>query len=258
MRDTSYKYYEGLSNTLNWISEDNERHVLDNIYWKILKNRTRYQKVSKKTGVPWLVVGIIHLMECNLIFTRGLHNGQHWKKVTTIVPKGRGPFSSWEAAAIDALEMKKNIMPPVWTHGSIGKFFEQYNGLGYAKKGVNSPYLWSKSKHGEGVGKYGSDGKYDPNLVSEQFGTMVVLQEFSLAFKDGELENDTGILFERIPQLHFAPRKFRKESRALQHFLNGLLESEGRKSERLKADGYAGGKTNTVYKEFFGQDLFGV
>ena len=253
MRDISYKYYEDLFDSLEDFFKNGYSNeigeALDDICGSMASDR--YRKVSKRTGVPWFVVGLIHKMECDCDFKKGLHNGESWKKETTLVPKGKGPFPSWETAAVDALEMKRNIMPPIWTHGTIGKFLEQFNGLGYALKNVNSPYLWAASPPGKGVGKFGSDGKYDSNLISEQIGAMTLLSA-----SDGF--GDEDIVFEKMPLVFFDPNRFRKESRTLQHFLNGLLESEGRKSERLKADGYAGNKTNTIYKEFFGHNLFGA
>ena len=74
---------------------------------KILSGRDRYEAVSLKTGVPWHVIGLIHLMEAGARFDRHLHNGDALTRRTVQVPKGRpatgdGPFT-WEESAIDAL-----------------------------------------------------------------------------------------------------------------------------------------------------------
>lgn len=71
-------------------------------------HRPRYEAVSKALKakgyeVPWEVIAVIHQRESSGNFNTYLGNGQALNKKTTIVPKGRGPFSSWEEGAIDAL-----------------------------------------------------------------------------------------------------------------------------------------------------------
>ena len=46
---------------------------------------------------------------------------------------------------------------------------EEYNGLGYASRGVPSPYVWSGTDRYRS-GKYVRDGVYDPNTVDSQLG----------------------------------------------------------------------------------------
>jgi lysozyme family protein len=108
---------------------------------KIIANRSRYELVSKATGVPWDVIGVIHYRESSNDFRGVLHNGQKiigTGKKTTLVPKGRGPFSTWEEAAIDALA---NCHPHLaknkdWSIGNTLDKLESYNGLGYRNKGL--------------------------------------------------------------------------------------------------------------------------
>lgn len=146
---------------------------------KIEANRSRYDAVSKATGVPWDVIGVIHYREASGNFEGVLHNGQKiigTNKKTTLVPKGRGPFSTWEAAAIDALE----AAPPYaarnkdWSIGGTLDLLEKYNGLGYRKKGLPSPYLWAGTDQYV-KGKYVADGKYDPEHVDQQIGCAALL-----------------------------------------------------------------------------------
>ena len=71
--------------------------------------------------------------------------GDAWDRKSTHVPAGRGPFKSWEDAAVDALV---NCGPYAvrnqdWSIGGILTLLEQYNGLGYASRGLPSPYIWS-------------------------------------------------------------------------------------------------------------------
>ena len=127
--------------------------------------------------VPWPVIACIHSLEGSLRWDNNLHNGQSWDRKTTIVPKGRGPFSSWEEAAMDALFLKKRIIPKEWTIEATLDFLERYNGLGYRKyhKDVNTPYLWSGTNQ-YSKGKYVRDGEYDPSAVSKQVGAVLILK----------------------------------------------------------------------------------
>lgn len=148
---------------------------------KILANRARYEAVSKATGVPWDVIGVIHYRESSGDFKGVLHNGQKiigTGKKTTIVPKGRGPFSTWEEAAIDALV---NAPPHAaknkdWSIAGTLDILERYNGLGYRNKGLPSPYLWAGTDQYV-KGKYVADGKYDPEHVDKQLGVAPILMK---------------------------------------------------------------------------------
>ena len=148
---------------------------------KIEAHRERYEAVSKATGVPWDVIGVIHYRESSGDFKGALHNGQkiiNTGKLTTLVPKGRGPFSTWEEAAIDAL---MNCAPYAgknkdWSIGGTLDILEKYNGLGYRKKGLPSPYLWAGTDQYV-KGKYVADGKYDPEHVDKQLGVAPILMK---------------------------------------------------------------------------------
>lgn len=153
---------------------------------RILIEQDRYELVSLETGIDWRVIAVIHYRESNLNFSKNLHNGQALDKVTTWVPKGRGPFNSWEDSAIDALGLKKNLGIP----GKISEylyFLECYNGLGYLRyyPHVNSPYLWSGTdKYLKG--KYISDGRYSDNTIDIQLGCVALLKSLDMD-KDYEL-----------------------------------------------------------------------
>lgn len=146
---------------------------------KIRANRARYDAVAAKTGVPWDVIAVIHSRESSCNFAGVLHNGEHiigTGRKTTLVPKGRGPFSTWEGAAIDALV---NCAPYAarnkdWSLGNTLDLLEGYNGLGYRKKGLPSPYLWAGTDQYT-KGKYVADGKFDPNAVDQQLGAAAIL-----------------------------------------------------------------------------------
>lgn len=156
---------------------------------KIRASRSRYEAVAAKTGVPWDVIAVIHYREISGNFAGVLHNGQKiigTGKKTTLVPKGRGPFSTWEQAAIDAL---MNCHPYAgknkdWSLAGTLEILERYNGLGYRNKGVPSPYLWAGTDQYV-KGKYVADGKYDPNHVDQQLGVAALL--IALRGKGGDV-----------------------------------------------------------------------
>jgi lysozyme family protein len=133
--------------------------------------KPRYQTVEAKTGVPWFVIAVIHQRESDQNWFASLAQGDPWNRVSVHVPAGRGPFKSWEDAAIDALV---DCAPYVarnedWSIGGTLTKLEEYNGLGYASRGVPSPYLWSGTDQYKS-GKYVRDGVYDPSVVDSQLG----------------------------------------------------------------------------------------
>lgn len=150
-----------------------------NVDWavkKILANKDKYLSVEKATGVPWKFIACMHYRESTLDFTKYLGNGQPLNRVTTWVPRGRGPFKSWEAGAIDALRYDKIDKRDLSTYAKMCQYLEVVNGLGYRNKGIYSPYVWSGTNWYT-RGKYVSDGKYNPFFVDKQLGVAVVLKE---------------------------------------------------------------------------------
>ena len=146
---------------------------------KIIANRSRYENVSWKFPNPirWYHVGIIHYLECSLNFNCYLGNGQPFNKKTTIVPKNRGPFKTWEEGAIDAIKLEGLDKVKDWSIGNTLYILEGFNGYGYSLyKGTNSPYVFSRSNHYT-KGKYVADGRYDANAVSQQIGVALLLKE---------------------------------------------------------------------------------
>jgi lysozyme family protein len=138
--------------------------------------KTRYQNVATTTKVPWFIIAVIHEREASQSWKANLAQGDPWNKPSIHVPKGRGPFSSWEEAAVDAL---KNCEPYAaewkdWTAGGALTLLEEYNGLGYAVRGRPSPYVWASTDQYT-KGKYVADGHYDPNAVDHQLGCAALL-----------------------------------------------------------------------------------
>lgn len=143
---------------------------------RLADQRARYQKVEAETGVPWRFIAITHNRESGGNFAGVLHNGEHiigTGKKTRLVPAGRGPFKTWEEAAIDALRLKGLHLIDEWPRERICYESERFNGFGYRNKSLPSPYLWAGSSNYK-AGKYVKDGVFDPSAIDKQLGCMVV------------------------------------------------------------------------------------
>lgn len=130
-----------------------------------------------QTGVPWPLIAVIHERECSQRWDQSLAQGDPWNEVSVNEPKGRGPFSSFVAAAHDALV----YCPPFparwkdWSAGGSLSLLEMYNGEGYENyHHIASPYLWAGTDQYVS-GKYTSDGHFDPTAVDHQLGCAVLL-----------------------------------------------------------------------------------
>jgi lysozyme family protein len=153
-------------------------------YVKLLrKNQALYEAVGRDLGgIPWGFIGAIHGLECSFRLDQHLHNGDPLTAKTVHVPKGRPvagtPPFAWRESAVDALKLRKLDRETDWSVPRMLYLFEGYNGFGYRKFGVNTPYLWSMSNHFE-KGKFVADGKFDHNATSKQCGTAVMLKAVS-------------------------------------------------------------------------------
>jgi lysozyme family protein len=154
----------------------------------------RYKDVAKQlgNGIPWWFIGITHFMEAGGKkdpFLYHLHCGDPLTGRTTHVPKGRpianpgggtippsaaNPYT-WEFSALDALKYMKYDKQTKWDLPSCLLLFERFNGMGYNKRGLYSPYLWSYTNWYV-KGKFTGDGKFDPNALSKQPGTAAILK----------------------------------------------------------------------------------
>lgn len=148
---------------------------------RILANKSRYQEVEKNSHVPWFVVGLLHYRESDFSFTTWLANGDSLKAATHHVPKGltvpgqKAPYT-WEGAAYASVKQNGMCDGRNWNDFNVvAGSMEAYNGYGYLMRHTQSPYLYSGSNIHE-KGKYVADGKYDPNAIDEQLGTLTILK----------------------------------------------------------------------------------
>lgn len=155
----------------------------DSIGWHLtmLRNaRPRYERVGDKVGVPWHFIGVIHALEASFNFRAHLHNGDHpLSQRTRQVPAGRPatwlPPDDWESSAKDALRLLGFTGKSDWSLERTLYRLEAYNGFGYRRIGVPTPYLWSFSNQYE-AGKFVADGKFNAKYRSQQCGAAVMLK----------------------------------------------------------------------------------
>lgn len=149
-------------------------------------SKARYKTVEKKSGVPWFVVGCLHMRESNGNFSTWLHNGDPMRKngqpVKTVnVPKGRPPNPNvdWETGAYDALVNVENLDEITdWGPEHVAYAAEKFNGFGYRNpnRNIPSPYLWGGTNI-QKPGKFVKDGVYDPKIMDPQIGAMAILNQ---------------------------------------------------------------------------------
>lgn len=165
-----------LFNSCMLTTEVSQLQTLDNITAAILLNFKSYQLVERFVSIPWPLIAAIHFRESGLSFKAHLHNGDPLTAKTIRVPKdrpemGRPPFT-WVESAVDALEEPK--LPPNWAMGNCLDFLERYNGTGYRKHGIASPYLWDYTNHYT-KGLYVSDGTFSPDKAESRPGCVSIL-----------------------------------------------------------------------------------
>ncbi|MCP3370093.1 peptidoglycan-binding protein [Bradyrhizobium cajani] len=211
---------------------------------KALNGKATYQQIERLTGVPWYFTALCHYRESNFNFDTYLGNGESLHRVTTIVPKGRGPFATFVDGAVDAFRVENFIGAQDWGIARILFRLEAFNGFGYHAKGCNSPYLYGGSTlYGPPearAGKFVRDHVFDPNHVDSQLGTAVILHAM--------MALDSSITLDGGPQ--FAGRAEPEDDAAstivlMQQALNKLGANPP-----LAEDGISGPKTRTAVSQF--------
>lgn len=146
---------------------------------KLIENRSRYESVGNPLNIPWWFIGAIHGLESGFAFDRHLYNGDPLTARTRRVPAGRPPNGespfTWEYSALDALRYMKLDQWGDWSVAGALYQWEAYNGFGYRKYKIHSPYLWSFSNHYE-KGRYIRDHVFETNAVSNQCGAATLLR----------------------------------------------------------------------------------
>lgn len=143
----------------------------------IVAHRSVYSAVGTPLGIPWWWVGCIHFMESSGDFTTHLHNGNPLSARTTDAPAGRPiagrPPFTWAESAADALSMR-NLQGVAWTVAEALRQAEAYNGMGYASRGIRTPYVWAATSL-EQAGRYVADDVWDSTAMSKQIGVAAMM-----------------------------------------------------------------------------------
>ena len=153
---------------------------------QILKNWAIYTAVKNQTDIPEWVTGVIHYRESSFNLHTWLANGDplfdHYGTPleTTHVPRGLGPCTTWQDAAVLSFQNNKISKNTDWSLPSALYQLECWNGKGYMNQGILSPYLWSGTNHYT-IGKYSSDGNYDPILKDLQLGCVPILNGLQIS-----------------------------------------------------------------------------
>jgi lysozyme family protein len=164
------------------INPDRQAEV-DSVTKEIISNKSKYEIVANKTGIPWQAIALIHYSEANFNFKTHLANGDPLTARTVHVPKGRPisgePPFTWEESAIDCITMSGLKNYNDWSTKGLLTALEKYNGLGYRlNKKINSPYLWVGSNNYT-KGGFTADAVYDPNKIVKRIGVAVILKELA-------------------------------------------------------------------------------
>lgn len=134
--------------------------------------------------VPWWFIAVVAEREYGgpPHWDKQLGQGDPLHQVSRHDPAGRGPFldhpsdttpgnDAWTRGALDALI---DCGPYAakwsdWTAGGTLTLLEEYNGLGYAARGMPSAYVWSGSDQYVS-GKFIADHVFRDNVVDVQEG----------------------------------------------------------------------------------------
>jgi len=145
---------------------------------RLLAHVDRFKFVQAGCGVPALWLMPVFERE-GPSFDAYFGNGDPLSRPTTHVPKGRGPFPTWEDGVIDSLEIDHITACPVWTWERACYAWEGWNGFGpRLHHGRPSGYLWGGTSIYQG-GKYVADGVWSRGTFDKQLGTVAVAKKLA-------------------------------------------------------------------------------
>lgn len=153
----------------------------------LLVHKDRFLALQSLCGVPALWVMPVFERE-EPRFDRYLGNGDRLDHPTTHVPRGRGPFASWEEGAVDALKLDHITAVTSWSWQMACYEWERWNGFGPREHGRETGYNWSGTDQYEG-GKYTGDGVWSRGTWDVQLGCVIVAKAIA------ELDPEIGAGF---------------------------------------------------------------
>lgn len=145
------------------------------------RTKPRYEVIQamRPNGVPAPILFCLHYRESDNDFRCSLAQGDSLMHRSRNVPRGRLPDKeppyTWEQCAIDAVYVVDRLDLKDWSHlGTALSAIVSYNGTGYDRRGVPSPYLWAATNQYVS-GKFVSDGRYSSTAVDKQLGCAALL-----------------------------------------------------------------------------------
>jgi lysozyme family protein len=211
-------------------------------------NKGRYLAIARAAGMPdiaWVFVAVSHYRESSQDFSKSLAQGDPWNQKSTHVPADRGPFKSFEEAAVDALVKCAPYAARLkdWSIGGMLTNLERFNGIGYAARGLPSAYVWSGTDQYR-AGKFIADGVFDPNKVDAQLGVAGLILTM--------MELDPSIKFDGpAPQVQPKPIPINPTDKPIRDgiWLQNSLNRLGA-SPKLELDGIVGPATRNAVRAF--------
>lgn len=211
-------------------------------------NKGRYLAIARAAGMPdiaWVFIAVSHYRESSQDFSKSLAQGDPWNQKSTHVPADRGPFKSFEEAAVDALVKCAPYAARLkdWSIGGMLTNLERFNGIGYAARGLPSAYVWSGTDQYR-AGKFIADGVFDPNKVDAQLGVAGLILTM--------MELDPSIKFDGpAPQVQPKPIPINPTDKPIRDgiWLQNSLNRLGA-SPKLELDGIVGPATRNAVRAF--------
>jgi lysozyme family protein len=149
--------------------------TIDRVVDRLVGAKDKFELVAQQTHTPWYVVAVLLEREAAGSFSAYLGNGDPWNQATIHIPAGRGPFSSWEAGAVDAINFYQLDNTNNMSLGDLLQRMERFDGFGYRAHGIFSPFLWSYTDLYT-KGKYVSDRNFDAAAIDRQIGIVALLR----------------------------------------------------------------------------------
>jgi lysozyme family protein len=215
-------------------------------------NKGRYLAIARAAGMPdiaWVFIAVSHYRESSQDFSKSLAQGDPWNAVSVHVPAGRGPFKSFEDAAVDALVKcaPRAARLTDWSIGGVLTNLERFNGIGYAAGPLGkyppmpSPYVWGGTNQ-QVRGKYIRDGVFDPDHMDTQLGCAGLILTM--------MQFDPSIKFDG-PAPQVQPRPIQPSDKPIRDglWLQNSLNRLGA-SPKLELDGIVGPATRNAVRAF--------
>lgn len=177
--------------------------VFAEVATRLCASKDRYEGVSNRFNalislgnrtdlhvVPWWFIAVCSEREYGgpPHWDKQLGQGDPLNQVSHNVPAGMGPylthpsdvtpgFDAWTRCCVDVLINSAPFAAKWsnWTIGGVLTLWEEFNGLGYAQRGVPSAYVWSGTDQYT-AGKFVEDHVFDRKRVDVQEGCAGILR----------------------------------------------------------------------------------